>query len=119
MATDDYWVDAGRPDTFIEANLTVASHDASVPAVHAGARCHPSAVVTDSIVGDGATVGAGAVVRRSVLLPGASVGEGCSVSGSVVMGRVAARARIDGCVVGADGAVAEGEVLAGARIPQA
>ena len=36
MATDDYWVDAGRPDTFIEANLTVASHDASVPAVHPG-----------------------------------------------------------------------------------
>lgn len=118
MATDDYWVDAGRPDTFIEANLTVASHDASVPAVHAGARCHPSATVTDSIVGDGATVGAGAVVRRSVLLPGASVGEGCTVSGSVVMGRVAARASIDGCVVGVDGAVGEGEVLAGARIPQ-
>lgn len=118
MATDDYWVDAGRPDTFIEANLTVASHDASVPAVHSGARCHPSATVTDSIVGDGATVGAGAVVRRSVLLPGASVGEGCTVSGSVVMGRVAARASIDGCVVGVDGAVGVGEVLAGARIPQ-
>lgn len=118
MATDDYWVDAGRPDTFIEANLTVASHDPSVPAVHSGARCHPSAVVTDSVVGDGATVGAGSVVRRSVLLPGASVGEGCTVSGSVVMGRVAARASIDGCVVGAEGAVGEGEVLAGARIPQ-
>ena len=118
MATDDYWVDAGRPETFIEANLTVASHDASVPAVHAGARCHPSAVVADSIVGDGATVGAGAVVRRSVLLPGASVGEGCTVTGSVVMGRVAARASLDGCVVGADGAVGEGQVLSGTRIPQ-
>lgn len=118
MATDDYWVDAGRPETFIEANLTVAAHDPSARAVHPGARCHPSATVEQSVVGDGASVGEGAMVRRSVLLPGAQVGAGSSVVGSVVMGRVGAGASIEDCVVGADAAVHDGAVLAGARIPQ-
>lgn len=118
MATDDYWVDAGRPETFIEANLMVAAHDASAQAVHAGARCHSTATVTESIVGDGASVGEGATVRRSVLLPGAAVGAGCTVVDSVVMGRVGEGASIEGCVVGADATVDAGSVLSGERIPR-
>ena len=117
MASDEYWIDAGRPETFIEANLLVVAHDPTVRAVHVGARCDGSAMVTESIVGDGVSVGAHAVVRRSVLLPGASIGPRCMVVGSVVMGRVGSGATLEGCMIGADGSVDDGAVLSGARIP--
>lgn len=120
MATDDYWIDTGRPDTYLAANLDVVRgvrrHDRCT-AVHPSAVLDPSAEVVDSVVGAGASVGAGARVSGSVLLSGSAVGDGAAVADSVVMGRVGSGAQVRSSVIGADGAVAPGEHLTGARRP--
>lgn len=110
MATNDYWIDAGRPDTYIEANIHVAqalacSGDAPV---HATAEVAENVRIADSVIGFGARIGPGAVVERSVLLPGAVIGAGAIVEGSLVMGAVGSNAKIIGCIVGEDGEVPEG-----------
>lgn len=112
MATDDYWVDTGTPEKYLQAQLdilrglrTAASRpraDERAPGefVAAGGAVEgslsgvgyvgPRAVVsagalaTDSVVGAGAEVLPGATVARSAVLPGAVVGEGCVVTDSVV-----------------------------------
>ena len=72
MATDDYWIDTGRPELYLQANLDVLSgkrrNDRCV-SVHDEATVATSAIVDDSIVGAGATIGADTVVRGSVILP--------------------------------------------------
>ncbi len=73
MATDDYWLDAGRPDLYRQANLDVIAgrrRHIRGEAWAATAQVDPSAEVRSSVVGDRAAVGAGAVVERSVLLAG-------------------------------------------------
>ncbi|MEO7370403.1 MAG: NDP-sugar synthase, partial [Ilumatobacteraceae bacterium] len=76
MATDDYWLDAGNPALYLQANLdlldgTRPMHTAT--AVHTTATVDPTAVVTRTIVAEKATIAAGASVTDSVLLPGAVV----------------------------------------------
>ncbi|MFM7252409.1 MAG: sugar phosphate nucleotidyltransferase [Ilumatobacteraceae bacterium] len=120
MATADYWIDTGRPETYLAANLDVVRgirrHDRCA-AVHPTASVDPSAEEVDSVIGAGASVGAGARVSDSVLLPGSTVAAGAAVADSVVMGRVGTGARVRASVIGADGVVAPGEHLRGARRP--
>ena len=120
MATDDYWIDTGRPDFYLRANLDVISgrrpHDVS-DAIAPGARIHATGCVENSVVAAGASVGAGAVVRDSVLLDGAVVADNATVRASVVLGRIGASAHVDDCVIGAAGEVDAAEHLAGARRP--
>ncbi len=120
MATDDYWLDAGRPELYLQANLDIVDgrrrHDHCEP-VHADAVVAADAVVRRSVVGAGAHVGAGATVTDSVLLPGAVVDDGALVADSVVMGRVGAGAQVRNGVLGADGVVAPGEVVHDERRP--
>ena len=102
--TDDYWLDAGRPDAYRRANLDLIGgvrrdHD---EAVHPTARIDTSAVVRNSVVGAGATVARGAQVSDSVIFPGARVGEDSQVSGSSVMGDVAAGSVVRDVLVGRD-----------------
>lgn len=100
--TDDYWADAGRPDSYRRTNLDLVSgrrRDRDV-AVHASAQVAASAQVRDSVVGAGARVGDGAVVASSVIFPGAVIGAASSVTECSVMGRVA------------DGAVVSNQLLA-------
>jgi len=94
--TDDYWLDAGRPDTYRRANLDLVGgrrSDRDI-AVHASARVASSAQVSDSVVGAAARIGDGAVVTSSVIFPGAVIGANARVTGCSVMGSVA-----DGVVV--------------------
>jgi NDP-sugar pyrophosphorylase family protein len=119
MATDDYWLDAGRPELYLQANLDVLGntrrHD-RCQAVHETAIVDVAAVIEHSVVGADARVGA-ATLRGSVLLPGAVVDPGAVVTDSVVMGRVGAGAVVHNSVVGADGVVAPGEHISGERRP--
>ena len=120
MATDDYWLDTGRPELYLQANLDVIDgvrrHDTCV-GVHPLAAVAADAVVTRSVIGEGASVGAGARVQSSVLLPGASVGPGAVVTDSVVMGRVGAGAVVERSVLGADGVVGSDERVCNERRP--
>lgn len=120
MATDDYWLDTGRPDLYLQANLDVVDgrrrHD-HCDAVHADALVAADAVVQSSVVGARAVVGAGATLRNSVLLPDAVVGAGAVVADSVVMGRVGEGAELRNSVLGADGVVAPGEHVHDERRP--
>lgn len=121
MPTDDYWIDTGRPDAYLAANLDLLRgrrrHD-HCAAVHPEADVDPTAEVIDSLVGAGATVGAGARVEGSVILPGAAVGDRCTVADSVVMGRIGSGAEVRRSVIGRDGDVAVGERLHDARRPE-
>lgn len=102
--TDDYWLDAGRPDTYRRANLDLVSgvrRDLDEP-IHPAARISASATIRHSVVGAGATVGNGARVVDSVIFPGATVGDDAVVSGSSVMGDVSSGSTVADALVGRD-----------------
>ena len=120
LATDDYWIDTGKPDLYLAANIDLVTGrrvGQTCDAVAPGAHVDATASVTASVVDDGATVSADAVVERSVLLHGAHVGAGARVSGSVVMGHVGDGAVVVDSVLGAGAVVDAGEHLVGHRRP--
>jgi mannose-1-phosphate guanylyltransferase len=120
MASDDYWIDTGRPDLYLQANLDLVQgrrpHLSCTP-IADGATVDAGAQVVDSVVDDGVHVAAGARVERSVLLRGASVETGAVVADSVLMGRVGAGADVAGLVLGAGATVEPGERLRDVRRP--
>ncbi|MDX2379680.1 MAG: NDP-sugar synthase [Acidimicrobiia bacterium] len=118
--TDDYWIDAGRPDLYRAANLDLLGptrRSERCNPVAESAVVDPSAVVVNSIVGDRAAVGRDARIVDSVLLPGAAVGTGSSVSASLVMGVVGDGATVCDTLIGATGRVASGALLEHAALP--
>lgn len=114
MATRGYWIDAGRPHTYIDANLHYAQRESrpiqSVDIDH-------SAVVTNSVVAEGVVIGANARVEHSVLLPGARIETGASVLDSIIQGVVGVDATVRGVIVARDGVVARGESIADRGVP--
>ena len=122
MATDDYWLDAGSPALYLQANLDLLDGTRGLhgcDGIHSGARVDPTATVRRSIVGDGAVVGAGADITDSVLLAGAVVQDGAVVTNSVVMGTIGSDAVVTGAVLGLYGAVESGEHVSGEFRPPA
>ncbi len=112
MASDAYWVDAGTPAKYLDAQLDILRHrrdpatlpvapevspgifvagdavvgGAATGVVYAGPGCvvEAGASVTDSVFGPQVRVSAGAAVSRSAVLAGAEVGPGASVSDSII-----------------------------------
>ena len=120
MATDDYWLDAGNPTLYLQANLDLIDgtrHLHNCVGVHSGAHVDPTAVVNHSLVAEGVHVGAGASIVDSVLLPGAVVDDSAMVANSVVMGKVGQRASVTRSVLGLHGQVAPGESISDALRP--
>ena len=67
LATDDYWLDTGRPDTYRQANLDVVERRRAwleAAPVHPAATVDPTAQVCRSVVGEGAVVGRRRPPRR-------------------------------------------------------
>ena len=120
VATDDYWIDAGRPELFLQANIDLVTghrRERAEP-VHPAAQLAANVDLRTAVVGAGARVGAGATITRSVLLPGATVGADAVVEDSIVMGTVGERARLVRAVVGAGAIIADGESVVDARVPE-
>jgi mannose-1-phosphate guanylyltransferase len=119
MSTDDYWIDAGRPDTFISANVHVSKRVAKVTdaPIHPTANVAATAVILDSVIGENATVLDGAHITHSVLLPGAIVEQGAVIIDSLVMGRVGANSQVTGSIIGSTGVVGQNEVCNNASVP--
>jgi mannose-1-phosphate guanylyltransferase len=103
LASDAYWVDAGTPGTYAEAQLDLIDgvRGPAEAAVDRKVVVDPSAVVDHSVVMNGVTIGADAVIRDSVILPGA---------------RIDPRSLVDGSVIGAGARVGEGAVLSGMTV---
>jgi mannose-1-phosphate guanylyltransferase len=120
VATDDYWIDTGRPDQFRAANLALIDGTRGVPelGVEAGAAIAPGALIDCSVISGSATVEPTARVERSVLLPGACVRRGAVVVDSIVAGVVGAGAALADCVVGAGYTVPDGVDLVAVRLPE-
>lgn len=126
VATDDYWLDVGRPELLLQANLDLLAgrYDAMLPSLIEGASgidpaalVAPGAEIVGSVVAANVAVGSGSVVRRSVLLAGSSVGQDVIVEDSVVMGTVANGAVLAGAVIGAAAAIEPGQQVTNERIP--
>lgn len=119
MPTSDYWIDTGRPDTYLQANLDLIdgtrSHILSSIAPHCS--IDSSASVVHTVIGEGSTVGAQCVVSDSVLLPGSRIGQRVRLERCLVMGEVGDDASLTDCVIGVDGVVAPGSVLMAEKIP--
>jgi mannose-1-phosphate guanylyltransferase len=116
MSTDDAWIDTGRPETFLAANLDMVRASGS-SIVDSSASVATDAVITESVIGAGAVVEAGSRILRSVIFPGAAVGQGSTVTESLVMGRIGSSAQVSESVIGLDGEVASGSTIVGAKVP--
>jgi len=101
--SDAYWVDAGTPGTYVEAQLDLIDGERGGDeiAVDPSAVIHPTAVVDHSVVMAGVTIGEHAIIRDSVVLPGA---------------RLDPRVLVDGSVIGAGARLGEGAVLSGMTV---
>ena len=121
LATDDYWIDTGRPETYLKANLDVLdgrrSHS-NADMIATGAVVDAEAQILHSLVSSGATVERGARVVDSVILSGAHVSAGATVTSSLVMGWVGPNSSISDCVIGSEGRVESGATMSHARIPE-
>jgi len=134
--TDDYWIDIGRPENYLKANLDILRGAMPLRSVGASAVAsvkRPSFVGAGSLVDDGAEVGPGVVLGRncriaagarvyeSVLWDDVTVEAGARIEGAILAGsvRVGAGASVEpGAVIGHGEEIAPGTVVpAGARVP--
>jgi mannose-1-phosphate guanylyltransferase len=121
VATDDYWIDTGRPALYLQANLDLMGGNRGVvdsPAIHAGATVDATARCVDAVVGPDVVIGAGAAVNGSVLLPGARINEGATIVDSIVAGRVGRDAEVRSSVIGATYAVPAGARVESEALPR-
>ena len=120
MSTDDYWIDAGRPELYLQANLDLAGGRRSVRCepVHADADVDVSANVTDSVVSQRSSIAADATVSGSLVLPGASIASGAVVRDSIVAGHVGVTAEVAGSVIGPTYRVPDHAAVTDERLPR-
>ncbi len=119
MPTDDYWIDTGRPDTYLQANLDFIDGTRStiLSSVGPHALIDSSSSITRSVIGEGAHIGRNCVLVDSVVLPHAVIGDRVRLENSLVMGEVASDVTLIGCVIGKDGRVPSGSNLTNTRLP--
>ncbi len=110
-----YWLDTGRPEQYLQANLDLLDglRANPLPGAHndAAKRFRRSVVADDAIVHDSASV------IDSVVLAGADVGAGATLLRAIVAGKVGAGATVCDAVIGADGVLVDGGELLSGRLP--
>ena len=84
--SDSYWIDAGTPETFLQANLDLLNgvREKKINGVHEQALVSPNAVVETSVIGRGVKIADGAHIKNSVLMEGAEVEKDARIEGSIV-----------------------------------
>ena len=123
VGTDDYWIDIGTPDKYLQAHADVLAGRMDLPPVPdaleqtPGVWVQPGASVADEafleapvLVGDGASVEPGARVAGSTLGPGCRVARDAVVVSSVLLAGACLEhgARVWSSIVGPDALVGEG-----------
>ena len=86
LPSETYWIDAGTPETFLQANLDLLNgvRGKKINGVHNQASVSPDAVVESSVIGRGVKIADGAHVKDSVLMEGAEVEKNTRIEGSIV-----------------------------------
>ncbi len=109
-----YWIDAGIPSTYLQANLDAAAATPTGSIIDPTAQISPQAAIHNSVIGANVVIADSAIVHRSVIDDGVTVGEGATISDSMVGLRatIGARATLrDLTVVGDDAVVPPDAVL--------
>ena len=124
LRRNTYWVDAGTPQTYLQAQLDLLDgrRGPAAAGVSPDASVDPEATVERSVVMAGAAVGAGSVVRGSAVHSSAVIGAGATVLDSVVgSGATVGRGAqvTDGTLIGEGFEVPPGAALSDARAPEA
>lgn len=119
MSTNDYWIDTGRPETYLQANLDLidGTRRKILSSVGPHAHIHSSASITHSVIGENCVIDEGCVIIDSVMLPGSQLGPRVRVERSLVMGTVGAGSSLVDSVVGQEAQILPGTELIGARVP--
>ena len=118
FTTSDYWIDAGRPELFLAANLDLVDGTrGDEPGIAVDATVAASADVVRSVVGPDVDVAEEAAVSGSVLLGDARIGRGAQVLGSIVAGTVGPGAVVVASVIGAGYTVAANAEVSGQKLP--
>ena len=86
LPSETYWIDAGTPETFLQANLDLLNgvRGKKINGVHNQASVSPDAVVESSVIGKSVKVADGAHIKNSVLMEGAEVEKNARIEGSIV-----------------------------------
>ena len=86
-STNDYWLDTGRPEQYLQANTDLLAGRPGVPAVEAApndAHVGRAANVSTSMLGHRCVIGAKTTIDGSVLLDDVTVGAGCTIRRSIL-----------------------------------
>ena len=123
LRQNTYWVDAGTPQTYLQAQLDLLDgrRGPAADGVSVEAAVDPDAIVERSVVMAAAVVEAGSAVRGSAVHSGAVIEAGATVLDSVVGSgaRVGQGARVtDGTLIGEGFVVEPGTALSDARVPE-
>ena len=86
VPSENYWIDAGTPETFLQANLDLLNgvRGKKINGVHNEASISPNAVVRSSMIGRGVKIADGAYIKDSVLMEGVEVEKNVRIEGSIV-----------------------------------
>ncbi len=128
--TDDYWLDIGTPDKYLEANRDVVAGVLGVPPVAGatvrddsvwdlGADIHATASVEGPLLlGARAVLEAETRVERSVVGAGTVIGEGAVVEDAVVLDgtHIGPHARVTSSIVGPGATIGRHAVLSGCSV---
>lgn len=95
---EGWWVDCGRPETYLKANALVLEAEGTDRAFGREVVDRGATVEEWAVVGDRCVLGSGVVLARSVVLPGARIGDNAVVRDSIVG---------EGCTVGSDAGIVE------------
>lgn len=123
MSSDAYWIDAGAPVHYLQAQLDLLDglRGTVWPGVCPGAHVDAGASVIRSVVATGAVVEAGARLDAAVVMCGARIARGALIERSIVGvgASVGEHAELrDLCVIGDDAVVMPGEHLREVRRPE-
>ncbi len=114
-----YWLDAGTPETYLQANLDLLPSDGS--SLHPDATVSGSAHIERSVVGAGATIGDEVTLTEAIVLDGATVEAGARIHRSIVGPGAVIRSGaelLDLTVIGDDVDIEPDARLTSERIPQ-
>jgi mannose-1-phosphate guanylyltransferase len=119
VVMNGYWIDTGRPETYLQANLDLidGTRDRIFASIGPQTTIAVGSSITHSVIGDHAHIGEGAIITDSVVLPGAHIGARARVEESLVMGTIHEGASVLRAVIGADGVVAAGHAVSDCAIP--